>query len=209
MKRSVCVWVGVLLGLVWLNAGPAVGGGFFLYEQSVKSLGNAYAGAESSAEDAGTIFYNPAGITQLPGSQFELGANVVIPSAKFDNRGSTTSPLPGGAPLTGGDGGDAGKAGVGPNFYTARKSHPVFTPVPNSRLRTPRIPDANRFWTSLGLTWSFSRNFGLDLAHAHFFVNDSKINKSGLESEDYTCGALKGDYDASVNIISGQLSCRF
>ena len=124
MKRSVCVWVGVLLGLVWLNAGPAVGGGFFLYEQSVKSLGNAYAGAESSAEDAGTIFYNPAGITQLPGSQFELGANVVIPSAKFDNRGSTTSPLPGGAPLTGGDGGDAGKAGVGPNFYYSQEITP-------------------------------------------------------------------------------------
>ena len=81
--------------------------------------------------------------------------------------------------------------------------------MPNSRLRTPRIPDANRFWTTLGLTWSFSKDFGLDLAYAHLFVNDSKINKSGLEPEDYTRGALKGDYDASVNIISGQLSWRF
>jgi long-chain fatty acid transport protein len=442
MKRSACVWVGVLLGLAWLNAGTAVGGGFFLFEQSVKSLGNGYAGAESSAEDASTIFYNPAGITRLPGSQFELGANVIMPSAKFDNQGSTTSPVVGGAPLTGGNGGDAGKTGVVPNFYYSQeiiprvhaglgvnapfglssdynrdwvgryyavkselttinfnptvavklhdmvsvgagfnamyfdakltnavdfgtigagfgtvpqsldgfakvtgdtwgygwnvgvlftpteslrlglayrssididltgnakfstpaaaagiaeaaglvdtgaeaditlpatasvgaywRFHPqwavlgnVFwtdwsklnelrikldtgtdavtttdwddafryalgvsyypspawtfriggsyeeTPVPNSRLRTPRIPDANRIWTTLGLTWSFSKNFGIDLAYAHLFVNDSKINKSGLESEDYTRGALKGNYDASVNIISAQVSWRF
>jgi hypothetical protein len=91
-KRSTCVWMGMLLCSAWLNPGTALGGGFFLFEQSVKSLGNAFAGAESSAEDASTIFYNAAGITQLPGSQFELGANVVVPTAKFDNHGSTTSP---------------------------------------------------------------------------------------------------------------------
>lgn len=65
------------------------------------------------------------------------------------------------------------------------------TPIPNSKRRTPRIPDANRTWTTLGLTWSFSENFGIDLAYAHLFVNDSKINKSGLESEDYTRGPSK------------------
>jgi long-chain fatty acid transport protein len=444
MKRSAYVWMGVLLGLAWLTAGTALGGGFFLYEQSVKSLGNAFAGAESSAEDASTIFYNAAGITRLPGSQFELGANVIMPSDKFDNHGSTTSPVVGGAPLTGGNGGDAGKTGVVPNFYysqeimpwlhaglgvnapfglesdynrdwvgryyavkselttinfnptvavklhdmvsvgagfnamyfdakltnavdygtigaligagTAPQSldgfakvtgdtwgygwnagvlftpsetlrlglayrssvdidltgnakfstpaaaagiaaltglvdtgaeaditlpatasmgaywrfHPqwavlgnVFwtdwskfnelrvkldtgtdavttndwndafryalglsyyptpawtfriggsyeeTPIPNKRLRSPRIPDANRFWTTFGLTWSFSKNFGLDLAYAHLFVNNSKIDHSGLEPEDYTRGALNGDYDATVNIISAQLSWRF
>jgi long-chain fatty acid transport protein len=83
------------------------------------------------------------------------------------------------------------------------------TPIPNSRLRTPRIPDANRIWATLGLTWNFSKNFGIDLAYAHIFVDDPKINKSGLEPEDVPRGSLKGDYDATVNIISAQVSWQF
>ena len=39
--------------------------GFALIEQSASGLGNAFAGAAATAEDASTVFFNPAGMSQL------------------------------------------------------------------------------------------------------------------------------------------------
>ena len=46
--------------------------GFALIEQNASGLGNAYAGQAASAQDASTIFFNPAGmgITRSVGSLF-------------------------------------------------------------------------------------------------------------------------------------------
>ena len=100
------------------------GGGFILFEQGTKGLGNAFAGGAAVAEDPSTIFFNPAGLTRLPGSQFALAGYLIDTKAEFDNKGSTVSPaLPvvGGTPLTGGDGGDAGGSAVIGNFYYAQE----------------------------------------------------------------------------------------
>ncbi|MEX1012380.1 MAG: outer membrane protein transport protein, partial [Waddliaceae bacterium] len=43
--------------------------GFALIEQSVSSLGNAYAGAGTSAYDASVLYFNPAGMTKICGNQ--------------------------------------------------------------------------------------------------------------------------------------------
>jgi long-chain fatty acid transport protein len=92
--------------------------GFALIEQSASGQGNAFAGAAATAEDASTIFYNPAGMSKLEGTQITVGAHLIDLSAKFSNSGSTkpaaivTNPL-------GGDGGDAGGAAVVPNVYFA------------------------------------------------------------------------------------------
>src|SRR5262245_21082246 len=51
----------VALGLPLL----AVAGSFFLNEQIVSGLGTAYAGGSAQAEDASTLFFNPAGIVLL------------------------------------------------------------------------------------------------------------------------------------------------
>ena len=102
----------------------AVAGGFLLFEQGVKGLGNSFAGGAAIAEDPSTIFYNPAGLTRLPGSQLALAGYYIAPEAKFDNQGSTVSPaLPvvGGTPLSGGDGGDAGVSALVGNFYYAQE----------------------------------------------------------------------------------------
>jgi long-chain fatty acid transport protein len=40
----------------------AYGGSFSLNEQSVSGLGTAYAGGAAQAEDASTLFFNPAGV---------------------------------------------------------------------------------------------------------------------------------------------------
>lgn len=83
--------------------------GFAIVEQNVSGLGNAYAGASSIATDASTVFFNPAGMTQLSGSDFSAALHTITPSAKFSNNNSDIT--------TGGDGGDAGGTEIVPNIY--------------------------------------------------------------------------------------------
>ncbi|HWU35049.1 MAG TPA: outer membrane protein transport protein [Methylovorus sp.] len=87
--------------------------GFSLIEQSVSAMGNAYAGAAASAEDASTVYFNPAGMVYLPGSQLVVGAHAIRPSGHFNNEGSVSAL---GRPGTG-EGGDVGSWAVVPNLY--------------------------------------------------------------------------------------------
>ncbi|NOY12920.1 MAG: hypothetical protein GXP51_04325, partial [Deltaproteobacteria bacterium] len=75
----------LLAGLILLLAGSstAFASGFAIIEQSVSGLGNAFAGGAASAEDATTVFFNPAGITLLEGQQAVAGTHLIIPSTKF------------------------------------------------------------------------------------------------------------------------------
>lgn len=105
-----------------LAAGAAHASGFQLLEQNASGLGNAYAGTAAVAEDASTIFFNPAGMSFLaPGRQFAVGLDAIKPSAKFSNSGSTPAlAVPPATPQPLGTGsGDAGDwAGV-PHGYVA------------------------------------------------------------------------------------------
>ena len=96
---------------------------FALIEQNASGLGNSYAGAAAAAEDASTIFYNPAGMSLLPGGmQVSGGLALINLSAKFSDSGSTQTGTPAvpstQAPL-GGTGGNAGGLSAVPNFYFA------------------------------------------------------------------------------------------
>jgi long-chain fatty acid transport protein len=107
----------VLLGLLaW--SGSAMGGGFAIIEQSAASAGYAYAGAAAAAEDASTVFFNPAGMALLKGNELQLGGHYIIPKAEFENQGSTNGlPAPLSGPLLGGNGGDGGEAALVPNLF--------------------------------------------------------------------------------------------
>src|SRR5690606_36283630 len=59
--------------------------GFNLLEQNASGLGVAYAGSGAVAEHASTIYFNPAGMTNLPGLNISVGGNYIIPSFKFNN----------------------------------------------------------------------------------------------------------------------------
>src|SRR5689334_17878864 len=63
-------------------------GSFLLNEQSVSGLGSAYAGGAAQAEDASTMFFNPAGIALLDRGEAQVGGHYVIPTARFHNEGS-------------------------------------------------------------------------------------------------------------------------
>jgi long-chain fatty acid transport protein len=106
----------VMAALVGYAAGVGAAG-FALIEQSASGVGNAFAGGSASAEDASTIFFNPAGMTRLPGKQIVVGVHAIDPSATFNNQGSTLAPPAPPQPLTGGNGGDAGGWSYVPNLY--------------------------------------------------------------------------------------------
>jgi len=62
--------------------------GYRFGAQSVAGQGTADAnGAE--AVDASTIFYNPAGLSRLDGTQITAGATVVVPHSTYNDNGST------------------------------------------------------------------------------------------------------------------------
>ena len=91
--------------------------GYALIDQNASGAGHAYAGAAAVAEDASTIFFNPAGMSYLPNSQFVASGQAIKPTATFDNNNSKTI---GSTNLRGGNGGDPGDWGFLPNFYYAK-----------------------------------------------------------------------------------------
>ena len=87
--------------------------GFALIEQSGSGMGNAFAGGSAIAEDASTVYFNPAGMTYIEGTQLVGALHLIKPSAEFNNNGSIAGA---GKPL-GGTGGDAGDLAFIPNAY--------------------------------------------------------------------------------------------
>ena len=99
--------------LLCLAGGQAFGSAFALQEQNASGLGHAYAGGAAAAEDVSTIFYNPAGLVRLQSIQVVVAANLICPSARFDNHASQAATFQ----TLGGTGGDAGSCAVVPNLY--------------------------------------------------------------------------------------------
>ncbi|AXS79573.1 OmpP1/FadL family transporter [Dechloromonas sp. HYN0024] len=92
-------------------SGSAAAAGFqLLGEQNAAGIGNAGAGSAASAENASTIYYNPAGMTQLQGLQVSGGIVAVQTKFEFSNTGSVTPGLTG-------NGGNGGGVGFVPNAY--------------------------------------------------------------------------------------------
>ncbi len=75
----------VILSLGYANNSFAAA--FQLIEQSGKGAGNAHAGEAARAEDASTVFFNPAGMMRLSGHQAEVALHFIIP--KFDFQGAS------------------------------------------------------------------------------------------------------------------------
>ena len=80
--------------VAWPLASPA--GGLYMYEIGTSDLGFAAAGTAARAEDASTLFANPAGMTRLAGDQMTLGAQVLYGDVeyKLDGQGALTGSGP-------------------------------------------------------------------------------------------------------------------
>lgn len=76
---------------VSLAASQLFAAGFALNEQSISGMGTGFAGRSSSAEDASTVFGNPAGMSRLKREQISVGAAAVIAKTDIDHTsGSAT-----------------------------------------------------------------------------------------------------------------------
>jgi len=96
-------------------AAPALGwaAGFQLNETSASGLGNAFAGGAAAAEDASTVWSNPAGMSRIRSAQVVGALHLIKPSIKFHDEGSSAAALQ----SLGGEGGDAGSMNYVPNLY--------------------------------------------------------------------------------------------
>ena len=122
MKRNAIA--GAVVSALGLLAGSeAHAAAFALYEQGVSGLGNAYAGAAAVAEDATTVWWNPAGMARLgAGKHFAIGGALISPSTKFSNGSSTPAALSN--PGSTGAGGDAGKDAIVPSMFYVMDLNP-------------------------------------------------------------------------------------
>jgi len=118
MKNSFSTGISTLSIAIALSLSSQVqASGFQIIEHSVSGLGTAFAGNSVVAEDASTIFFNPAGMTYLKGTQAVGGAHIIVPGAKFKDGGSNT----GGTAIPGDGTNDGGKLAFVPNFYYSKQ----------------------------------------------------------------------------------------
>lgn len=177
-----------LLGLLGCSLAQAAG--FQLLEQNASGIGNAYAGSAAIADNASTIFFNPAGMTELRDREVSLGGSLVDLSAEFTNRGSSTQTLSGA-----GNGGDAGSRALLPNTYLSWKL-------------------GERLWGGLGISVPFGLRTEYEpwvgSAHAiHFDVRTININPSLAfkVNETLSLGAglnyqkLRADYLRTISTV--------
>ena len=85
--------------------------GFLAVEENASGLGIAYAGAAALADNASSLYYNPAGLTRLPGVQLSAGLVGAQSRYEFDDDGSVG--------LSGGEGGQAGQWRALPHLYAS------------------------------------------------------------------------------------------
>ena len=98
-------------------AAPAsvLAGGFSLNEQSASQMGVANAGAAANPENATTVTFNPAGMSQLSGTNISFGAAILDIDAEAKNDAAALNRL--GVRVDGSEGGDIADPAVLPNFY--------------------------------------------------------------------------------------------
>lgn len=113
-KKSMVSWS--VSAALLVMSGAAAASGFALIEQNASGLGNAYAGGAASADDASTVFFNPAGMSRLSGKQIVVAGHAITPSAKFTGTGT---------PGNNNMGGDAGGTAFVPNAYFTMELRPA------------------------------------------------------------------------------------
>lgn len=79
-----------VLSILLIFTSEAYGSGFAIYTQGASSLGQG-AATIAHTEDASAIFFNPALINKLEGTQIQIGTTLIFPNREFisDNTGKT------------------------------------------------------------------------------------------------------------------------
>ena len=78
--------------------------------------------------------------------------------------------------------------------------------------RTPRIPDGDRTWASLGASYAFSKTVTVDAGYTHLFVKDSKVELRTTAAQtdpNFSRGNLDATYKLSGDIFAVQARFKF
>lgn len=92
MKNRLCLALSLFLFSAVLMPAGVLASGFALPEQSAAAMGMASAFV-GQADDVSAVWYNPAGITRLEGTQMSAGAVEIYPSFKHDTIFGTTESI--------------------------------------------------------------------------------------------------------------------
>ena len=149
-----------------LAVGQAQASGFQLKENSVKAMGRAFAGSGVATGDASVVVNNPATMTSFEGTTIQSDITVVDLNASFDGGGFAGTGTPLARPLTGGDGGNAGKP----------------TPIPAMSI-------IHKFDNGLAVGAMVSAPFGLKTEWDRGWVGRYQALTSDLKTVDLTLSA--------------------
>ncbi|HCR34814.1 MAG TPA: hypothetical protein DIV57_15745 [Stenotrophomonas sp.] len=140
IARLTLLAVGVAGALAAADANAAA---FQLKENSAKGLGRAFAGSTAAEGDASVVATNPASMRLLDGTQFQGDVSAISFGAKFRGEGRYAN----GAPISGGNGGDAG----------------MIAPVPAAYFHVPFGEQDNmHFGVSLSVPFGFKTEYDRD-----------------------------------------------
>ncbi|MGE0182925.1 MAG: OmpP1/FadL family transporter [Parvularculaceae bacterium] len=82
------------------------------------------------------------------------------------------------------------------------------TPV-NDAFASPRIPDADRYWVTAGVTQLLGEHLSADLGLAVAFFDDRQISLPGVAPEDLLRGSLDATLETTAFAVSGRLRYSF
>jgi len=82
------------------------------------------------------------------------------------------------------------------------------SPVPTST-RTPRIPDADRYWISAGAGWKPIDWLAVNLSYTHIFMPDSKVRLTVADPNNLARGNLSANYESHIDILSFSTTISF
>ncbi len=188
--------VAVAVALSGLGSG-AVAGGLGIGTQSGSGTGNAFAGGAASAEDASVVWYNPAGMSVLPGkTNWAAAAHLLRPSFKFQNTGSTL-------PAGGGEGGDGGGYHLIPQGFITHKLNEKWSI--GAAFNTPfgLTTEYDRGWRGQAIALeSALKTFNLNLSAA-YKVNDQFSVGAGVN---YQRAELKFNSQIAIGFVEPNLS---
>jgi len=93
MKGKKIIWLILTIFTLCLESWPAStwAGGIAVYEMGTPDVGLAAAGWAARAQDAATLFKNPAGMSFLPKSEFQAGVQAIYGNVSFSPYNQTTT----------------------------------------------------------------------------------------------------------------------
>jgi long-chain fatty acid transport protein len=76
------------------------------------------------------------------------------------------------------------------------------SPAKSEQFATPRIPDSNRLWLSVGATYHINYHFSVNASYSHIFAQDTSIHIPATSPQGAASGTLNANYSSQrVDII--------